>query len=553
LKQGKVNMPNVYAKSRYFSFIVIILFCGLNCQDQLDLSYSDTQNKDIPEIGARTINFVAQGYERIWYVSVSRGSDEDGDGTKLNPWQSISFALEQIQENPILGRKAILVSGGNYMECNIQMIKHTDLYGGFSDDSWQRDIFAFPAILDGNEKNRLLVAADSCRLDGFLIRGGIVRGKGAGILCDGVSPHITNTIFMGNRTLKPDPWQPKYWHETANDGAAIYCTNGASPIIENSNFIMNETENGRGAAIAADGKCKPVIAQNLFMENITGLDDPMRSSDGGAVSLFDWCDAIVENNLFLGNKALSSNDAGALFIALWSSAMVRNNIFLANKCSDDAGALFVGGQEHRYEAPLDTIPSTNQFFVSIEKNIFIANKNPTKNSGAMRFTMESRGKFSENLVVHNTGIYFQRSETLIEKNTILDNFLLIETKQGLRPSVIRNNLIWANLSILTEAIVEKNNLKTEFPGVDNYSLEPHFVKDFIELQVFFSNFSRWEYCTVLHTNNLPSTTENLKHRIVKAGNNWSVVKDFEVNSVTVWGDFSGETHLTVLPTYLQID
>ncbi|MDZ7765889.1 MAG: hypothetical protein U5K00_15985 [Melioribacteraceae bacterium] len=44
-----------------------------------------------------------------------------------------------------------------------------------------------------------------------------------------------------------------------------------------------------------------------------------------------------------------SNDGGAVFIALWSSTAVKNNIFVDNECGDDAGALFVGGQEHRYD------------------------------------------------------------------------------------------------------------------------------------------------------------------------------------------------------------
>jgi hypothetical protein len=252
-----------------------------------------------------------------------------------------------------------------------------------------------------------VIGSNNARLDGFVILYGRVRGKGAGVFCDGVSPYISNNRFFDNQTLAPQPWRPKYIHEMANDGGTIYCANAASPVIENNLFIANKTENGRGAAIACNNQCKPRIVNNLFMDNKTGLKDPMRSSDGGAISIFDWCDAKIENNVLIGNRALASNDGGAIFVALWSSAQIKDNIFVANYSDDDAGALFVGGQEHRYDKPLDPLPPADKFFVNIEGNVFIANQNPSKNSGAMRFTMESRGNFVNNIVAYNCGIYFQ--------------------------------------------------------------------------------------------------------------------------------------------------
>jgi len=172
----------------------------------------------------------------------------------------------------------------------------------------------------------------------------------------------------------------------------------------------------------------------------------------------DLCKGLVEGNIFLSNLAGSRNDGGALFVALWSSTEIKNNIFVDNESGDDAGALFVGGQEHRYDSPLDPYPNKDEFYVTIENNTFIGNRNPTMNSGAMRFTMESRGKFSNNIVAQNNGVYFQRSETEITNNLILDNMLVIETKEGLDKSVIKDNLIYADF-ILDETVAEvKNNM-----------------------------------------------------------------------------------------------
>jgi len=521
---------------------------------------SQSSPPDHPKVVSSSVNFGCQtspidseSYQEMVYVSASKGVDEQGAGTKIKPFKSISFALSQEFDDSANQRYAILVAEGYYNEDPIQLIPWVDLLGGFSAGNWERNLKQFISELNGEGKNRILVGADNCTVDGFLIRDGQVRGRGAALVCDGTSPTVSNNIFYRNKTLGPDAWSPKYWHETAHDGGAIYCSNGAAPVIQNNIFIENKTENGRGAAIACQTRCQPRISNNVFAYNITGLKDPMRSSDGGAVSIFDWCSAHIENNLFIGNKALSSNDAGALFLALWSSAQIKNNIFVDNHASDDAGALFVGGQEHRYDAPLDSLPSEKEFFVDIEKNIFTGNKNPSKNSGAMRFTMESRGKFTENLVVHNQGIYFQRSEVLVEKNIILDNFLFIETKAGLKPGIIRENIIWANFNLQTPASVINNNIRENFAPINNFSRTPQFKDDGHDLSVLASDYSPLSGYTEVLLNESTMPVDNLLSRIVKAGNQWGVIKMSQPGVLKVWGDVSGELELLILPSYRLIN
>ena len=63
--------------------------------------------------------------------------------------------------------------------------------------------------------------------------------------------------------------------------------NGARPEIAHNYFVNNSTECGRGGALAVDIGANPVVRNNVFANNRAGLDDPMRSSDGGAVSWFD--------------------------------------------------------------------------------------------------------------------------------------------------------------------------------------------------------------------------------------------------------------------------
>jgi hypothetical protein len=522
------------------NLILIVLFFLMTC-------FSTHQNSSPPNIGPKTVTVPLEDYRHVIYVSSLKGSDENGDGSTQQPFNSISFALNQIQDARSDNRYAVLVSSGDYFQTPIKMKQYVDFYGGFEPSKWERDIEKSRTILTGGEEGRMVIGANHACLDGFIISNGRIRGKGAGIFCDGVSPTITNNIFVSNKTQSPIPWSPKFLHETANDGGAIYCENGASPIIENNLFAKNATENGRGAAIAFHNNCNGRIANNVFLYNTTGLKDPMRSSDGGAISIFDWSSPIIENNIILNNQSLASNDAGGVFVALWSSPIIRKNIFVGNRCDDDAGALFVGGQEHRYDRPLDLLPGEEKFFVRIDSNVFIGNSNPSKNSGAMRFTMESRGGFNHNIVAHNSGIYFQRSEVTVENNIILDDFLFIETKKGLKPGIIKNNLIWANFILETEATVKDNYLTTAREG--NFSTPPTFVNDWIELQANAATYNPKQFVTSIFVSNAEFKKNKLANRVLKAGDQWGVIKSNNKKEIEIWGDFSDHVNFTILPTY----
>jgi hypothetical protein len=534
---------------KYQWILSIILFLGLMgfaCDQKIDISVV----KENPTAsGPQTEPINKEDYVEIYYVADNLGSDESGDGSIQKPWASINFSLSQISTASAENRIAILISAGDYSKSTIQMKECVDLYGGFSEKDWKRDITKYVSALSGDGERRIIISADNARLDGFYLTSGIIRGKGAGIFCDGVSPQITNNTFYRNKTLKPVPWKPKFIHETAHDGGAIYCENGASPLIKNNLFIKNQTENGRGAAIAMSNNCEGQIINNVFIENVAGMDDPMRSSDGGAISVFDWCNTEIEGNVILGNHADSKNDGGGIFIALWSSATVAKNIFVDNWSGDDAGALFVGGQEHRYESPLDPLPLKEEFFVSIKENTFLGNSHGGNISGAMRFTMESRGEFIDNIVSLSNGIYFQRSEVCILNNTILENFLFIETKEGLKKGKISNNTIWGDFSIKTEVAITNNNIKDGYPGEGNYSQDPIFKNDGFDITAEGLSYHPRKFYTEVYNSQYKFKPSSLIGRVAHAGGKWGVVRSNDEHSLTVWGDLSAEIQWTILPTY----
>lgn len=498
-------------------------------------------NSQAANVGLSTLEVKLSDYSKLVYIDVNCGTD--GTGEKNSPFRSINKALSSLIKVDATNRIALFVANGTYLEPTIQMVSWVDLFGGYSSKEWKRDVISNATVLSGIKGNRILIGSNNCTIDGFTFCKALYQGKGSAIYCDGTSPTISNNSFTINKTQKPNNFAPKLWHETANDGGAIYFTNGASPIISNNLFAENSTENGRGAAIACDVKCKPEITNNVFIDNTTGLDDLMRSSDGGAVSIFDRCNAKVENNYFLGNKALSKNDAGGIFIALWSSAILANNVFVDNSATDDAGAIFVGGQEHRYDGPLDPIPSKEEFFVSITNNTIIGNHNSSMNSGAMRFTMESRGTFSNNKTAFNNGIYFQRSEVAVINNIILDNFLFIETKEGLKPGSITDNIIWGKYDQQVKAKVDGNYIR------DGKNEEPKFLDDGKQLMVISSVTNSKTYITEILTSNSGYPTDKLAGRVVKFGDNWGIVKSNHQNTIEVWGNLMNSSVLSILPTY----
>ncbi|HVT73670.1 MAG TPA: DUF1565 domain-containing protein, partial [Lacunisphaera sp.] len=244
-------------------------------------------------------------YRTVLYVDQAGGDDVQGTGAREHPFASIDHALEVAGHPAADARVAILVSQGRYVQPTFVLKPHVDLFGGFAAPGGAREVYTHPTILDGQELRRLVIGADDARLDGFHLLNGRVRGKGAAILCDGTAPVIANSIFSNNRTLIPSPWAPRLLHETANDGGAVMCLNGAAPRLEHNLFYDNSTECGRGAAIASDRAAAPHIVENVFANNTAGLADPMRSSDGGAVTFFRWSEGEFTGNVVVANQSLT--------------------------------------------------------------------------------------------------------------------------------------------------------------------------------------------------------------------------------------------------------
>ncbi len=510
------------------------------------------------DVGPRSPAVDLAGYASVAHVDAARGDDVTGDGSREKPWASLPVALEHAA--PAVGaRAAILVSVGRYAQPTFALKPRVDLYGGFAAPGGPRDVLAHATILDGGEAQRIAFGADDARVDGFHFVRGRVRGKGAALHCDGVSPVIANCVFASNRTLRPAPWAPAHLHETAHDGGAIFCTNAAAPRVEHCLFFDNTTECGRGAALAADRRAAPRIRASVFANNRAGLDDPMRSSDGGAISFFDWCGGELIGCVISANTALARNDAGGVFVALWSSPRIADCVFTANDAGDDAGALFIGGQEHRYGAPLDPMPPAEKFNVFVERCVFAGNTNSARNSGAMRVTMESRATFRDNVITENHGgFYLQRSEIIAERNTVWQDWRFVEDKVSLGPSRLAGNILRGPLAGPVEARVTlARNMAEPALGGDTLAVGDIFVDDAVEGRITAMRFNPTTLTTTI------TATADLANPAALAGravglshgknSQWRVIQRATPRTLVVWGRLEAETNpanqFTILRTF----
>ncbi len=183
--------------------------------------------------------------------------------------------------------------------------------------------------------------------------------------------------------------------------------------------------------------------------------------------------------------------------------------------------------------------------MSIEGNVFMGNRNPSLNSGAFRITMESRGSFTNNLTAFNHGTYFQRSEMEIKHNTLVDNLLLIETKEGLELSSLVSNIVLGEVDIETEVQMLDNLFPEELHGDGFNAL---FISDGLQLGVIGSmkGGNRMETRIVMDEN---LKKNSLKHRIIRAGDHFALVKENRGSELVVYGDIPVEATIMVMPTY----
>lgn len=277
-------------------------------------------------IGPRTEAVNLAGYPRVVYVSARAGKDVAGGGSASAPFASLKFAIAQITNSSAASRCAVLVGAGVYPENRILIDKNgIDLYGGFNEANWSRDIFAQPTLIDGQGKaGAVLIVNGDSRIDGFKI-----ANAGAVI--------------------------PSSTYPTPNEGGGIYSNSGV-PVITN-NVITRCASGGVCLTYGiTDNTRTPVITNNLIIDN--PIAGKYEFSNGGI--LIERSSATIERNVIVGNLGAAGlsawmggniltasnivcGNSGGVTIAHSSKEVMSNSVVARNY----GGVMFIMGNEER--------------------------------------------------------------------------------------------------------------------------------------------------------------------------------------------------------------
>jgi hypothetical protein len=530
---------------------------------------------NVNKIGPQNEKVDESIYQQILYVSMTAGSDKNGDGSQDNPWQTVISALLHITNESESTRYAIYVSSGIYDQGTIYLQEWIDLYGGFNPETWERDPAKNRSILDGRGLRRVVVGRNNSRIDGFVITNGLSSSHGAGILCDDSSPTITNNYITNNLVLEPENFNRNRIHQEGYHGGGIACLFNSVPVIKNNLIYGNRTSVGTGAGIAfygwvridgapatsvennvLSGGLKALVENNVIIDNIAGVNDysRTRSSSGGGISCAHEARPVIRNNVIVGNEARGRSDAGGIYCEYYSYPLIEGNWILGNSCDDDGGGFYA-------------MKMGNPVLV---KNIFAGNWTRGGGVGGIRISKEGRTTIMSNLIIYNPGGGVQCVDSYME---LEDNIVLYNSGSSgvgyvnhfsyMKPSIIKNNIIRDNedgaikideISV-SGAQVENNNIDDEWEtkGENNFNRIPLFRDKGKISRAVKIDFDPDRYLTTITLDGKLKIKDGLKGKIIRSGDKWGVIKDQKDNTLRIWGliESSGRelVEFEILPSY----
>jgi len=498
---------------------------------------------DIASLGPHTERISLDTFKHVHYVSADVGSDEQGDGSKAKPWKSVFFALNQINGAGETSPVAVLVAEGVYDQDTVYMKPWVSLFGGYSESDWSRDIEKHRTILSGVGVRRVVIGADNAWIDGFCIKDGLASGPGAGILCDDVSPTITNNCITNNWTLEPPDFKAHRIHQDGYAGGAIACFFNAHPVITNNLIADNGTGVGNGGAVVFHGWIRPKelpvpqFKNNVVINNISGRSErnPTRSSSGGGIAVQYEAAPVIEGNLIAGNRALGLSDTGGIFCEYAVFPKIIGNWIVGNRGDDDGGGIYV----MRLSEP------------TIEGNLVAGNA--SRGVGGIRLSKEGRALVTNNLVACNLtggGVLVRDGFIVLKKNIIVDNkggvgFEYRQDYKYFGAPVIEENIIWGNelpgISAEKVAsappIIRNNVIEGGYDGEGNSAAPPNLAQDGGEGEIGSVSYSPDTHTTTIKGVIPPCAVPG---RVVFVGSQASVIKSRGTDSIELWGRLSTE-------------
>ncbi len=169
----------------------------------------------------------------IYYVSQFSGNDETGDGSKLNPWQSIQHAVNQFGW---ANDATLLVSMGSYY--GVQLPEGLLLKGGYN-TKWERWAFSNYGIEVPDDYKTTIIGtlyATVNMVDGFIINGSGERAV-----------HVSSGEMHGNFKISNCIITGGYhWNEQYDAGGGMRIADCRNALITNCIIKGNSSSYGGG-------------------------------------------------------------------------------------------------------------------------------------------------------------------------------------------------------------------------------------------------------------------------------------------------------------------
>ena len=331
------------------------------------------------------IIFITKLNAGIIYVSAT-GSDEDGDGSVSNPFETIQKGVDVA-----IDMDTVNVSNGIYEGGIVISNKTISLIGESREETKINQPISSPQI------SIIDCQADTTRVENFMIKRGS-SNNGGGIYSSGSTVEIDNVDFEYNSSsnngaaINSIESTVKVQNSTFNSntcdnlGGAIYVDSLTTCEIYNSSFTNNGAWNGGAIATIGGGRLR-IQGSNISYNNAAGYnpnpDQDYPTYGGGGGIYQEWSDSLEIYDSEISNNTAVNAPGGGIAIYL-SNDIIIDNIILNNNSSSGGG----GG--------VMFLRTDNVLF----ENSTIANNISQENSGGGIFIGSESGL--ESIVIHAT-------------------------------------------------------------------------------------------------------------------------------------------------------